>query len=145
MSKFAVALALMLIAAPAAAKDKVEPRLAAILACGSVASNEERLRCYDAAASTMKVAIEKGEVEVNQSPRPQALVGVVKASGPFGYNRYWVELVNGDRWQITSEQTFDEAPPAGVKVKLERGAMGSYWMVVPDARDRRASFLGNRS
>ena len=93
----------------------------------------------------MKVAIEQGELEVNQKPRPQGLAGVVKASGAFGDNRYWVELDNGDRWQITSEQTFDEAPPAGARVKLERGAMGSYWIVVPGAKDRRASFLGRRS
>ena len=147
MSRPAALLALMLLTAPtmAAAKQKVEPRMAAMLACGSVASNQERLRCYDAAASTLRQAVNKGEVAINQKSRPKELEGVVRTSGAMGDNSYWVELVSGDRWQIMSSSPSDEAPATGAKAKLRKGPLGNYWFSTPGSNDRRATFLRPRS
>ena len=147
MSGRAVPLALMLLAAPAmaAAKDKTEPRMAAMLACGSVASDEARLRCYDAAASTLRQAVNKGEVALKEKARPKELEGVVRSSGAMGDNSHWVELVSGDRWEVISASPSDAAPPAGAKVKLRKGPLGNYWISAPGMPERRAMFIRRRS
>jgi hypothetical protein len=147
MSGRAALLALMLLAAPAmaAAKEKTEPRMAAMLACGSVASNEARLRCYDAAASTLRQALNKGEVALKQKSGPKELEGVIRSAGAIGEDAYWVELANGDRWRVISATPADEAPPTGVTAKLRKGPLGNYWISVPGMNDRRATFIRPRS
>ena len=147
MSRCAAPLALMLLAAPAmgAAKDKVEPRMAAMLACGSVASNEARLRCYDAAASTLRKAVSQGEVAIQRKSKPKALEGVIRAAGAMSDNSYWVELVSGDRWQVMSSSPSDEAPAAGATAKLRKGPLGNYWFSTPGLAERRAMFIRPRS
>ncbi len=147
MSRRTVPLTLMLLTAPAmaAAKEKVEPRLEAMLACGSVTSNEARLRCYDAAAAPLRQALNQGEVAVSQKSRPKELEGVIRATGAMGDNNYWVELANGDRWQVISASPFDEAPPTGVKAKLRKGPLGNYWFSTPALPERRAVFIRPRS
>ena len=147
MSRLAAPLALMLLAAPAmaAAKDKVDPRMAAMLACGSVAQGEERLRCYDAAAATLRQAVNKGEVALKQKSGPKELEGVIRSAGAIGEDAYWVELANGDRWRVISATPADEAPPTGVMAKLRKGPLGNYWISVPGMTDRRATFIRPRS
>ena len=147
MSRRAALLALMLLAAPtmAAAKDKVEPRMAAMLACVSVTSNEARLRCYDAAASTLRQALNKGEIALEQKSGPKALEGVIRSAGAMSDDSYWVELASGDRWQVISNSPFDEAPPTGVAVKLRKGPLGNYWFSATGMAERRARFLRPRS
>jgi hypothetical protein len=146
MSRFAVPLALMLLAAPtmAAAKDKVEPRMAAMLACVSVASNEARLRCYDQAAAPLRLAVTKGEVAVSQKAGPKELEGVIRAAGAMS-DGYWVEFANGDRWRLLSASAFDEAPPTGVKATLRKGPLGNYWLSAPGMPERRAVFIRPRT
>jgi len=146
MSRRAALLALMLLAAPtmAAAKDKVEPRMAAMLACVSVTSNEARLRCYDQAAVPLRQAVTKGEVAVSQKAGPKELEGVIRAAGAMS-DGYWVELASGDRWKVISNSSFDEAPPTGATVKLRKGPLGNYWISAPSMAERRAVFIRPRS
>ncbi len=148
MSRLAVAVAaVLLLAAPASgvAKEKIEPRMAAMLACGSVTPSEERLRCYDQAASTLRQALDQGELVLEEKSRPSALEGVVKATGAMGNNRYWVELDSGDRWQVFSTSNLKKAPATGVKVKLRKGAFGNYWLSDPSSTGRRSLYLGRSS
>jgi hypothetical protein len=147
MSPRAAALALMLLTAPtmAAAKDKVDPRMTAMLACSSVTANEARLRCYDQAATPLRQAVTKGEVEVSRKPGPRELEGVIRAAGAMGDKSYWVELANGDRWEVLSASAFDEAPPTGAKVTLRKGPLGNYWFHIPGMTERRAMFIRPRS
>ena len=146
MSRRAALLALMLLTAPsmAAAKDKVDPRMAAMLACSSVTPNEARLRCYDQAAAPLRQALNKGEVTLTRKAGPRALEGVIRSAGAMS-DGYWVELANGDRWQILSSSAFDEAPPTGVTATLRKGPLGNYWFSVPDMPERRAVFIRPRS
>ena len=147
MSRHAALLALALLAAPgvAQAKEKTDPRMAAMLACGSVTSNDARLRCYDQAAAPLRQALTKGEVAISQKARPKELEGVVRAAETMGDNSHWVELANGDRWQVMTSSPFDEAPATGVKATLRKGPLGNYWFSTPDAPDRRAIFIRPRS
>ena len=147
MSRRTAPLALMLLTAPAmaAAKDKVEPRMAAMLACGSVVSNEARLRCYDAAAANLRQAVDKGEVALKQKSGPKELEGVIRSAGAIGEDAYWVELANGDRWRVISATPADEAPPTGVTARLRKGPLGNYWISAPGMAERRATFIRPRS
>ena len=146
MSKLALTIVAVLAVIPAgaAAKDKVDPRVAASLACTSIADSGQRLACYDKAIGGLKQALESGELVSNFERQPKKMEGTVRAAGGMGFNRYWAELDSGDRWEIISESMRDEAPRAGAKVKLRKGMMGTYWISTPDSRDRRARFLGRR-
>ncbi len=146
MSKLILSItAAVVLAAPAAAKNKYDPRTQAMLACASITSNDARLRCYDQSLSGLKQALEKGEVVVRETSSPKALEGLVVATGRAGINRYWVQLDNGDRWQIISTSNFDDPPAKGVRVKLRKGVFGNYWFAEPNAQDRRALYMGRRS
>jgi len=147
MSKFVLisALAMLSLPAAAAAKDKVDPRIAKSLQCTTIADGPQRLACYDQAMAGLKQALEEGELMSTAQFKPKALEGTVVASGGMGFNRYWTELDSGDRWEIISESMNDEAPRAGDKVKLRKGMMGNYWISTLGTRDRRARFLGRRN
>lgn len=145
MSKLAATLvAFALLAAPAlaAAKDRVEPRMAAMLACGSVTSSEARLACYDQAASSMRQALDQGDLVLEEKSRPKGLEGVVATSTPMGGNRHLVVLDSGDRWQVISTSSSEPAPLAGARVKLRKGAFGNYWLSDPNSTGRRAIYQG---
>jgi hypothetical protein len=147
MSRRAAPLALMLLTAPAmaAAKEKPEPRMAAMLACGSVVSNEARLRCYDDAVAPLRRALGKGEIALKEKSRPKELEGVIRSAGGMGDNNYWIELASGDRWQVISNSPFDEPPPTGVTARLRKGPLGNYWFSTPGLAERRAVFIRPRS
>lgn len=145
MSNLAVPLAVLaLLAAPtiASTKDRVEPRMAAMLACGSVASNEARLACYDQAATSMRQALDQGDLVLEEKSRPKGFEGVVKTSTPMGGNRHLVVLDSGDRWQVISTSSSEPAPLAGARVKVRKGAFGNYWLSDPNSTGRRAIYQG---
>jgi hypothetical protein len=146
MSRLALMALAALVAIPTgvSAKEKIDPRVAASLACTSIASSEQRLACYDKAIGGLKQALEAGELVSNFERQPKKLEGIVRAAGSMGFNRYWAELDSGDRWEIISDSHRDEAPRNGAKVELRKGMMGSYWFSTPGSRDRRARFLGRR-
>ena len=124
-------------------KDKADPRIEAAIACATVTGNEARLRCYDQAIGALRLALESGQlVPAGEARKPLALEGVVKAAGPMGFNRFWVTLENGERWQLIATNSREIAPRRGAKIKLRKGAMGTYWFVDPSASDMRASYMG---
>ena len=143
MTKFAIAAALILVAAvPAAAKEKTDPRVQTVLGCASVADSQQRLSCYDSAIAGFRQALAAGQlVAASEAERPYAMEGVVKAAGPMGYNHYWVVMDTGDRWDVTAHSARDEVPRKGAKVKFSR-AFSGYMFSERNSPDRRAKYLG---
>ena len=103
MSKpFRAMMGIVLLSAPAgvAAKEKLEPRVQAMLACEAVKANEARLQCYDQAIAALKPALVQGGVVVKEKKAPLSRGGVIQASGRSGPENFWVVLDNGDRWAV---------------------------------------------
>ncbi len=135
------AIVLLSVPAMAAAKDKMEPRAQAMLACASLTPDSARLRCYDQSVLALKQALEQGDLVVNEHKQPMAREGLVKASGPMGNNRFWIELESGDRWELDPTSDRDKAPPPGSQIKV-RKFMGAFWASGPGWRDSEAHYLG---
>ena len=147
MSRVTVAIGALMLASPAlvSAKDKIDPRIKAAMACQSVAQSDQRLACYDRAMVGMRQALEAGQlIPADESRVPLALAGVIKAAGPMGFNRFWVEMDNGDRWELIAESS-DPGPRPGTKITLRKGIMGNYWFIDPRWTNRQARYLGRRS
>ena len=139
------AIVLLSVPAVAAAKDKLDPRAEAMLACSSVSANEERLQCYDRTIATLKQALAQGNVVLKEKKGPLAQEGIVKASGRSGEESFWIVLENGDRWAITIAEYRRDPPPPGTHVKLKRTIMGNYWLTAPKWPESEAVFLGHGS
>lgn len=147
MSKWAIAafgLALLGMSAGANAKDKLEPRTQAMLACRSIAANDARLRCYDESMAALNDAIERGSVVLDEKPtKGQA---IVKASGRSGENSFWIELESGERWKLLPTTNRSQPPQVGSTIKVYRPFYGSgYWISGPDWEESRAEFVGRGS
>ena len=148
MLKWAIAsgFGLLALASGANAKDKLEPRTQAMLACQGIAADGARLQCYDQAMAPLKQAIEQGTVVVEKNDRPIAREGVVKASREIGDNVFWVELNNGDRWKLLPSTRRNGPPQVGSTVKVHKPLYGSgFWIMGPDWDDSRADFEGRGS
>lgn len=138
-------LATAVAAAPAAARPakETDSRVAAAIACAAIQDSEQRLRCYDEAVASLTQAVQSGSLlgQKTAAEQPKSLEGVVSASGGHGYDRFWVMLDSGDRWEVVA-RNFDEAPRQGARVKLTRSPLGSYFFHEPGYPQRRARFLG---
>lgn len=146
MPKFApVALIILLIAGAAVAKDKGrDTRIEAVLECADITQPDERLQCYDSKMTGFRQAVETGRViAAEDSTKPFALEGVVRGAGEISFNRYYVILDTGDRWELVANSN-DTLPQIGAKVKLRKGAVGTYWFQEPYASDRRAKYRGRK-
>lgn len=140
-----VAVILLSTPATAMAKDKGETRVKELLACQSIAANEQRLACYDQAMGALKQALSQGTMVLKEKKAPLALEGVVKASGYWGGSSAWVLLDNGDRWSIQPSKSRHEPPAPGTAVRLKRTWMGTYWMSGKKLPETEAEFLGHES
>ena len=146
MSKLIMLGALAIFALPAAAtaKDKVDPRIAKSLQCTTIADGPQRLACYDQAMAGLKQALEEGELMSTAQFKPKALAGTVVASGGMGFNRFWVELDTGDRWELIADSMGDTPPRRGAKAKLRKTLMRNYVYSDNYSPDFQARFLGRR-
>lgn len=144
MSKWVVALGgLALLGTGAAgAKEKLEPRTQAMLACRNVAADAARLACYDQAMTALKQAIDLGDVVMNVVRKPAALDGVVKASGQSGEDRFWVELDSGDRWTLLPTSFRSHPPRVGTRMHVHKALMGDYWISGQGWSESKAQFEG---
>ncbi|HET6942168.1 MAG TPA: hypothetical protein VFH89_08405 [Sphingomicrobium sp.] len=139
------AMALLFVPGIAFARDKLEPRVQAMLACEAVSASEARLQCYDQAMSAFKQAMAQGNVVVKEKDTPMTLGGVIKASGQSGSNRYWVEFENGDRWTLMPSKSRRGPPAPGSTAKLSRTLMGNYYFSAPNWPQTEARFVGHGS
>ena len=127
---------------PAWSKEKADPRIDAAIACASFAGDAQRLKCYDEAIKGLRQALETGHlIAANEATKPFALEGVVKASGATGFNRFWVLLDSGDRWELIGSPR-DDAPRQGAKVRLKKKTMGNYSFIDPSGYDMEAKYKG---
>jgi hypothetical protein len=137
----AAGIVLLSMASVVAAKENMDPRLQAVLACEGVSANEARLQCFDQAIAPLKQAMVRSNLVLTKRKGPLALEGVVKASGNSGANGYWVEFENGDRWS-TSTKSLRKPPAPGTTLKLKKTVMGTYWMSGPKWSESQANFVG---
>ena len=135
------AVGLLSVPSAAAAKDEMEPRMKAVLACEAISANEARLQCFDQAILPLKRAISDGGMVLTERKGPVARGGVVKASGISGENRYWFLFENGDRWSTTTKSS-RKMPPVGATLKVKRTPMGTYWISGPQWSESPATFAG---
>ena len=135
--------AMVLLAVPsvAAAKEDLEPRMQAVLACEAVAANEARLQCFDQAILPLTQAMSRGSLVLKEKKGPAALGGVVKASGKSGVSRYWVVLDNGERWSIETAKDRRDAPKPGTALRMKKTFFGNYWVSGPGWPESEGTFV----
>jgi hypothetical protein len=151
----AVALPLTAAAAPKA----TSPLVADVIACRAVAAAEARLGCFEAAAERLDAASRGGGIVVIDQAAAEAarrdtfglglprlafldgategkpletLEGVLKSARVLpgeGFGRF--ELEDGSVWRQISGVSQPGAKP-GARVRITRGAVGSYWLKIGD-------------
>jgi hypothetical protein len=124
-----------------AAKDDMEPRMQAVLACEGISANEARLQCFDQAILPLKQAMSRGSLVLKEKKGPAALGGVVKASGKSGASRYWVLLDNGERWSIETAKDRRDAPKPGTALRMKKTFFGNYWVSGPGWPESAGTFV----
>ena len=133
--------ALLATSSPAGAKN--DPRVDAALACANVTDSNQRLRCYDSAMAGLRQALDAGRlISAAENKTPFALEGTIKQAGHFGFNRFWMELANGDRWNLVAADRFDVLPKRGAKVTIRKAPLGGYWVQEKGGPNRRGNYLG---
>ena len=132
---------LIVVPSVAAAKDDMEPRMQAVLACETISANEARLQCFDQAILPLKQAMSRGSLVLKEKKGPAALGGVVKASGKSGAARYWVVLDNGERWSIATAKDRRDAPKPGTALRMKKTFFGNYWVSGPGWPESEGTFV----
>ena len=132
---------LIVVPSVAAAKDDMEPRMQAVLACEAISANEARLQCFDQAILPLKQAMSRGSLVLKEKKGPAALGGVVKASGKSGAARYWVVLDNGERWSIATAKDRRDAPKPGTALRMKKTFFGNYWVSGPGWPESEGTFV----
>ena len=132
---------LIVVPSVAAAKDDMEPRMQAVLACEAISANEGRLQCFDQAILPLKQAMSRGSLVLKEKKGPAALGGVVKASGKSGAARYWVVLDNGERWSIATAKDRRDAPKPGTALRMKKTFFGNYWVSGPGWPESEGTFV----
>ena len=139
-----------------------------LLACRGVADEKARLQCYDQAAAAMEQAADRRDLVVvdrkqvretkrslfgidlprlslfgggdNDADEVKEVEGVVSAAYQNGDGRWVVRLEDGATWAQIDNQVIAVRPKPGQKVRIHRGAIGSYIMNVagqPGVKARR--------
>ena len=152
--------AMAAMAAPAQAKEGRAAIVQKLVDCRKVADSAARLACYDQTAADLDQAEAKGDVvivdrEQATEVRRQAFGftlpslslfnkgapkeeiesadGVVAGARRDGNGRWAIVLEGGAVWtQVGSEELF-KTPKAGMKVRIRRGALGSFLMSVDNS------------
>ncbi|MEA3060699.1 MAG: hypothetical protein QOJ94_480 [Sphingomonadales bacterium] len=141
----------------------------ALVRCRSVADEKQRLACYDGAAAALEQAADRHDLvvidrkQVRETKRTlfglelprlsifgggnddaadevKEVEGVVQSAFQDGNGRWVVTLADGATWAQIDNQPIAVRPKAGQKVKIHRGAIGSYIMNIngqPGVKARR--------
>jgi hypothetical protein len=166
----ALATAISATAATAAQKQpQARPEaFEALVRCRSVTDDAARLQCFDAAAAALQSAAERRDVvvvdrkQVREAKRNlfgldipnlnpfgggaddeeeiKSIEGVVASAYQDGNGRWVVRLEDGSSWAQTDNNPIVLRPRAGQKIKINKGALGSYMMRVngqPGVRAKR--------
>jgi hypothetical protein len=140
----------------------------ALVRCRAVTDDAARLRCFDSAAAALETAAERRDVvvvdrkQVREAKRSlfgldipnlnpfgggtdeeeeiKSIDGVVASAYQDGNSRWVVRLEDGSSWAQTDNNPIVLRPRPGQKVKINKGALGSYMMRVngqPGVRAKR--------
>jgi hypothetical protein len=140
----------------------------ALVRCRGVADDKARLQCYDAASAAMEQAAERHELVVvdrkqmretrrtlfgidiprlnlfgggaDEADEVKEVEGVIAAAYEDGNGRWVVKMQDGATWAQIDNQIIAVRPKPGQKVRIHRGAIGSYIMNVngqPGVKARR--------
>ncbi|WP_242097906.1 hypothetical protein [Sphingomonas sp. CROZ-RG-20F-R02-07] len=143
--------------------------VAAIAQCRAVADSTARLACFDKAAAQLQQALDRKTLTVldqegvRQTKR--SLFGFALPSIPLfgrsdetkrdefteiettatqvrsiGNGKFEFLLPDGAHWQTTDPSSMD--PRSGVKLRIKKGALGSYFMFVDHERPVRGRRVG---
>lgn len=143
----------------------ISPQLAAILACRSQPTDQQRLRCFDQAVLALAQAAEQGKIVLvdredikrtrrslfgfslpkmpffggddSQENEADFIESRVRSARPTGYNKWLIELEDGGTWQTTEPDTRGASPKVGDSVRIRKGAMGSYTILLSRSRPLR--------
>ncbi len=151
----------MAISTPLAAQDSSDALEQAIIQCSEIANINDRVACYDSAASRARAAVAEAEVREEQQSEQQAIIAREEFGGetlprevsPQAQRReeelqaitatvtrsrqtqpgyYAISLDDGTEWVFTESVGSRFFPPRnGAEVTVERGALGSYRMLIP--------------
>jgi hypothetical protein len=130
----------------------------ALVRCRAIQTDAERLQCFDRAAGDLQEAAERRDVVMvdrktiretkrslfgldipnlnpfgdddSDEPEIKSVEGVVAAAFTDGNGRWVVRLQDGGTWGQTDNTPLALRPRPGHKVKINRGAIGSYMMRV---------------
>ena len=132
IQRLSVLLSALLIPAVAAAQDaQPQAQVGAVIQCLDIPAIEERVRCYDRAATALRSGLRSGAVVV-AAPRPadtpSRVQGRIASASSVG-GRWEVVLDNGQKWR-TYESNGRRPPVAGANVRIHRNLIGTYWMRV---------------
>src|SRR4051794_9328351 len=129
----------------------------ALVRCRSVADEKQRLACYDGAAAALEQAADRHDLvvidrkQVRETKRTlfglelprlsifgggnddaadevKEVEGVVQNAFQDGNGRWVVTLADGATWAQIDNQVVALRPKPGQKVRIHRGAIGSYIM-----------------
>ncbi|MFL6861590.1 MAG: hypothetical protein ACJ8DZ_01155 [Allosphingosinicella sp.] len=140
----------------------------ALVRCRGIADGPARLQCYDAAAAAMEQAAERHELAVvdrkqmretrrtlfgidiprldlfgggaDDADEVKEVEGVIATAFQDGNGRWVVRTEDGVTWAQIDNQVIAVRPKPGQKVRIHRGAIGSYIMNVngqPGVKARR--------
>ncbi|HEX8379540.1 MAG TPA: hypothetical protein VF619_03195 [Allosphingosinicella sp.] len=153
-------------AASAAPKRTLPPAVQELAACRTLAADDARLRCYDAAAAALARAAESGDIvlvdreDVRKTRR--SLFGFNVPKLPFfsgddsaadqqdeitariagahsiGNGKWIIRLEDGAVWETTEGKAAVRAPRAGNEVTIKRGSLGGYFLRIAGQRTLRA-------
>jgi hypothetical protein len=171
-----IALALSLIAASAVAfaaprsKSVSEPAVVQhLLDCRKLASDAERLACYDKAAAAMESATASGDLvsidrEQRRAARRQAfgfalptlsflergeksgelnhITATAKAAYRNSEGKWTVQLDDGATWQQLEAEDLGREPHPGSKVDISNGFLGSFFMTIDGQGAGKAKRIG---
>lgn len=149
---------LLLTAGPALAQSRDDAsRLVDDLgACRAIASENDRLECYDRTAAEIAAARERKELlvvdreearetrrglfgfalprirlfgDADDTAEISEITGTVKSVSATGFQNLLVVLENGSQWQTTDASR--RKPHVGQEIRVKRGMMGSYFLDMP--------------
>jgi hypothetical protein len=147
------------IAGPAAAQpprpgQEIPPVLGRVVQCRTIASEAERLACYDREVAAMQAAQSSGELvamdrsQVRRTRRSlfgltvpnlgifgddndddeeaSRIESTVRSATQNGEGKWIIEIEDGARWLQTDTRNLNIPPRRGQPIRIRRGALGSY-------------------
>lgn len=130
-----------------ASQDSARDRVDAVVRCLEVSDPQQRLACFDAAASALRRGVQSGAVAVEEgSGRPRfefPMRAAVTSSRSNDAGRWLVTLDNSQVWETEDRQISSERPRSGATLQIERGFLGTgYWLRLPNGNRYRVRLIG---